>query len=471
MKKNFLYTALFALMLASCSEQEVIEQPSTPTGGTEVQLPADVTSGELLIKFDPAMTEILDQALTVATRSGGAMTRSGIPSTDEVLDILGTYHFERIFPVDTKNEERTRTSGLHLWYRVKFDENTDLKEAAGRLAKLGEVAKVQANSHIQRAYRVDGYRSYVSESALRQKAATRTVTTGSTFSDPGLAYQWHYNNSGNNPFDNQNVLKNGSRPGCDVERTAGFSELDKQRVYLLGVDVAVDEYIGELIAVARRRDDPETVWIIAPENISYTIQQIEEMIYFEEQYYDSFVEIVDEELWDAYDENEKLLGFDLKRSQAKSLPDGVYHVIVNVYTMTKDGKLLTTERSRNKTYPLKWEVTGGSILKGETAAEGAVRELYEETGIKISTEDLIVLYSYVDKPKHAIYHSYLNLIEKEVHVTLQEGETMDYMYVPYKEFDELVNSDRFVPSEQRRYKNQAVFTMLSRFIPDSAAST
>ena len=216
MKKNFLYTALFALMLASCSEQEVIEQPSTPPGGTEVQLPADVTSGELLIKFDPAMTEILDQALTVATRSGGAMTRSGIPSTDEVLDILGAYHFERIFPVDTKNEERTRTSGLHLWYRVKFDENTDLKEAAGRLAKLGEVAKVQANSHIQRAYRVDGYRSYVSESALRQKAATRTVTTGSTFSDPGLAYQWHYNNSGNNPFDNQNALKNGSRPGCDV---------------------------------------------------------------------------------------------------------------------------------------------------------------------------------------------------------------------------------------------------------------
>ena len=216
MKKNFLYTALFALILASCSEQEVIEQPSTPTGGTEVQLPADVTSGELLIKFDPAMTEILDQALTVATRSGGAMTRSGIPSTDEVLDILGAYHFERIFPVDTKNEERTRTSGLHLWYRVKFDENTDLKEAAGRLAKLGEVAKVQANSHIQRAYRVDGYRSYVSESALRQKAATRTVTTGNTFSDPGLAYQWHYNNSGNNPFDNQNVLKNGSRPGCDV---------------------------------------------------------------------------------------------------------------------------------------------------------------------------------------------------------------------------------------------------------------
>ena len=216
MKKNFLYTALFALMLASCSEQEVIEQPSTPTGGTEVQLPADVTSGELLIKFDPAMSEILDRTLKVATRSGGAMTRSGIPSTDEVLDILGTYHFERIFPVDAKNEERTRAAGLHLWYRVKFDENTDLREAANRLGKLGEISKVQGNGHIQRAYKKQNYRSYISESALQQKVASRVVMAGNSFSDPGLATQWHYANSGSNLFDYQNELGNGSEIGCDV---------------------------------------------------------------------------------------------------------------------------------------------------------------------------------------------------------------------------------------------------------------
>lgn len=216
MKKKFLYTALFALMLAACSEQELTEQPSTPIGGTEVRLPADVTSGELLIKFDPAMSEILDRTLKVATRSGGAMTRSGIPSTDEVLDILGTYHFERIFPVDAKNEERTRAAGLHLWYRVKFDENTDLREAANRLGKLGEISKVQGNGHIQRAYKKQNYRSYISESALQLKAASRAGMAGNTFSDPGLASQWHYANSGSNPFDCQNELKNGSEIGCDV---------------------------------------------------------------------------------------------------------------------------------------------------------------------------------------------------------------------------------------------------------------
>ena len=216
MKKKFLYTALFALMLAACSEQELTEQPSTPIGGTEVQLPTDVTSGELLIKFDPAMSEILDRTLKVATRSGGAMTRSGIPSTDEVLDILGTYHFERIFPVDAKNEERTRAAGLHLWYRVKFDENTDLREAANRLGKLGEKSKVQGKGHIQRAYKKQNYRSYISESALQQKVASRVVMAGNSFSDPGLATQWHYANSGSNLFDYQNELGNGSEIGCDV---------------------------------------------------------------------------------------------------------------------------------------------------------------------------------------------------------------------------------------------------------------
>lgn len=154
MKKKFLYNALIILALTACTEQDIIEQPSTPNGGTEVRLPADVNSGELLIKFKPEMTDILDRTMTRATGSGGAMTRSGIPSTDEVLEILGGYHFERIFPIDSKNEERTRIAGLHLWYQVKFDEDTDLQEAAKRLSALGEISKVQGNQRIKRAYDV-----------------------------------------------------------------------------------------------------------------------------------------------------------------------------------------------------------------------------------------------------------------------------------------------------------------------------
>ncbi|MGN0318645.1 MAG: NUDIX domain-containing protein [Lachnospira sp.] len=229
------------------------------------------------------------------------------------------------------------------------------------------------------------------------------------------------------------------------------SSLDRQPAYLVGVDTAVDEYSGVLIAVARRRDDSENYWIIAPENISFTVQQLEEMVYFNEQYYDSFIEMVDDELWDAYDRDEKLLGYDLKRSMAKNLPEGVFHIVVDVYTVTKGGKVLVTERSRNKTYPLKWEVTGGSILKGETPSQGAVRELKEETGIEKNPEDLVVLYHYTDEAKHCIYYAFMCVIDSEIHIKLQEGETMDYMYLSLPEFYKFVESDRFVPSEHKRF--------------------
>ena len=67
MKKRFLYIALIALTLGACTEQDIVEQPSIPTdGGTEVRLPADVNSGELLIKFKPEMTDILDRTMTRA---------------------------------------------------------------------------------------------------------------------------------------------------------------------------------------------------------------------------------------------------------------------------------------------------------------------------------------------------------------------------------------------------------------------
>ncbi len=220
MRNKFLYIALLGWALTACSDRELAEHQPVPGENTEVQLPDDIAAGELIIKFKPEMTDILDRVMTRAASNGGVATRSGIPSTDEVLDILGGYHFERIFPMDAANEARTRAAGLHLWYLVKFSENTDLKEAARRISRLGEISKVQGNSRIKRAYSTQTRRIYVNESALNAHAATRSSATG-VFSDPGLVQQWHYNNTGEYPkFQNNGADLNkgttGSVAGCDV---------------------------------------------------------------------------------------------------------------------------------------------------------------------------------------------------------------------------------------------------------------
>ena len=213
MKKKFFYIALVALALTGCSDS--LSTLDSSEGKVDITIPADAEAGELLIKFSPEMSDILDQAQKSQTRAGKA-TRSGIPSTDEVLDILGSYSFERVFPVDVNTEARTREAGLHLWYTVKFSKDTDLKVAAERLKQLGEISKVQTNGRIKRAYNTDSKRIYLSDKALQQKS-TRAAAEGEP-NDPGFASQWHYRNLGEGNYDFENLNNNhvGAEAGCDV---------------------------------------------------------------------------------------------------------------------------------------------------------------------------------------------------------------------------------------------------------------
>lgn len=213
MKKKFFYIAMVALALTGCSDS--LSTIGSSDGNSEITIPADAEAGELLIKFSPEMSDILDQTQLSKTRAGKA-TRSGIPSTDEVLDILGSYSFERVFPVDANTEARTREAGLHLWYTVKFNKGTDLKAAAERLKQLGEISKVQTNGRIKRAYNTDSKRIYLSDKALQQKA-TRGAADDFP-NDPGFASQWHYRNLGEGHYDFENLNNNhvGAKAGCDV---------------------------------------------------------------------------------------------------------------------------------------------------------------------------------------------------------------------------------------------------------------
>lgn len=64
-------------------------------------------------------------------------------------------------------------------------------------------------------------------------------------------------------------------------------ELD---VYLLGVTERVEEYTARIIGIVHRKNDVEDKLAAAPEGMSFTAKEIEDIIHFQEQYYDSYVE-------------------------------------------------------------------------------------------------------------------------------------------------------------------------------------
>lgn len=212
MKKIFLYTSLLAVLFTvSCTDNEIADAVAAPSTDNVVTVPDAAIAGEVFVKFAPEMTEILDN-LPVSRAAGELKTRSGIPSTDEVLDILSAYKFERVFPVDNNTEEAAREANMHLWYQVSFDKGVDLKMAVERLSKLGEVSKVQCNRKI---YRLGSRRATAATARLVKDLSSMATSSGYSykFNDPGLPSQWSYINHGNFNFTQPWA---GVVAGCDV---------------------------------------------------------------------------------------------------------------------------------------------------------------------------------------------------------------------------------------------------------------
>lgn len=175
--RRILMAAAVSLSLLSCTRE-------MGAAGEEEISPKDAAvKGELLVKFAPEVADILEHAIP---------TKAGIPDVDRIFELAGTYQFERVFPVDSRNEQRTREAGLHLWYIVRFDSDRDIETVGRELAALGQVSGVEYNHTIKRAYNAEKRAIPFDIRANGTKASA----DGSLFNDPLLSYQWNLVNDG-----------------------------------------------------------------------------------------------------------------------------------------------------------------------------------------------------------------------------------------------------------------------------------
>ena len=191
MKKIYLIIiAAIGLAFTACSDSDIAPKYEAPI----IDMPQGANKGEILVKFKPETANVLTQSRTRAT--GGVMTRSGISSMDEVLERIGTYRLERVFPVDNRTEERSLEAGLSFWYVIHFAKETDLELAAKELAKVPEVAKVQFSHNLQRSYDPKVKPTVLSAQTWRALNRVSRAGESGVFNDPGLKLQWGYINDG-----------------------------------------------------------------------------------------------------------------------------------------------------------------------------------------------------------------------------------------------------------------------------------
>ncbi|NDV65169.1 S8 family serine peptidase [Bacteroides sp. 224] len=200
--KKILQISVLALVsfFGSCTDRDTNDfcgSENKEKQATIVNSPEGAQEGMILIKFHPEISKLLDQAYP-ATRSAGpqVLTRTGINTVDELMQVIGSYKVERIFPLDTRHENRTRENGLHLWYTVHFDESLNVEQVAEQLAGLGEIAKVQYSYEVKRSY--SGEAIPLTQSDVQQlNVSTRAALP---YNDEKLPLQWHYINDGDESF-------------------------------------------------------------------------------------------------------------------------------------------------------------------------------------------------------------------------------------------------------------------------------
>ncbi len=161
------------------------------------------------------------------------------------------------------------------------------------------------------------------------------------------------------------------------------------------------------------------------------------------------------ELWDLYDREGRRTGQTWERSPGsyKQIPDGCYHMVVDILVRHTDGTYLLTLRDMSKdVYPGYWEASaGGSAIVGEEPLDAAKRELFEETGLKAKSFELIS-HTFRD-PSHSMFYSYLAFVDADKDsVILQEGETVDYKWVDERGLLEYADSDLAIKSHNDRYR-------------------
>jgi 8-oxo-dGTP diphosphatase len=158
---------------------------------------------------------------------------------------------------------------------------------------------------------------------------------------------------------------------------------------------------------------------------------------------------------------------------------------INLATETyviKDNKVLMFQRSENSSkFPGYWTVPGGHIDSKEDAMQGAIREIYEETGIKVETDDIklkaVTLNHHEDRGEVWVSFVFLATIKEkqEVKEVDEEGNskwidikellTMENVFPPLKiYFDHVLNDNLGIMYTSTLFNNAQLKELYSKTI-------
>lgn len=149
------------------------------------------------------------------------------------------------------------------------------------------------------------------------------------------------------------------------------------------------------------------------------------------------------EYWDILDKNGDFTGVRMKREPFNRFRNGQYHLVVHIWIKNSKGEFLIQKRSANRMpMPGEWAATSGSVRSGEVSKEAAMRELFEELGIRVMENEIQYVHRFTRKNSFVDLW-YVGVDASVDSLVLQKEEVQDAKWVTAKELKEMIANHQF----------------------------
>ncbi len=229
--------------------------------------------------------------------------------------------------------------------------------------------------------------------------------------------------------------------------SADGEELD---VYLLGITAPVSEYTAEVIGIVHRKNDCEDKLLAVPHGMDFTKEEIEKAVHFQEQFFDTEIELYAPEC-------------EMVRQYNKIYDDPPEKVRVSCRALVIDkNKLLFSYEAKKDVYMS----PGGGLEENETLEECCAREVQEETGFIVRPiRKFLVVNEYSFETLY-ISHYFICEVIGKAESKLTATEIAHGMTPEWLSFDESLSVFGTYESKQLDHRSLYLreFTVLNKYL-------
>ena len=153
--------------------------------------------------------------------------------------------------------------------------------------------------------------------------------------------------------------------------------------------------------------------------------------------------IIMSEFVDIYNNKKEKTGRIAERKEGDKLNKGEYIIVVSCWIVNNDGKILLTQREKNRHNGGMWEPTTGLIISGETSKQGILRELNEEIGITLKPDEINLIKEIVEERERVSFFRDIYFIKKDIKISdlkFLDGSVIAAKYVSLEEFENMIKN-------------------------------